>query len=101
MIIVFVSRLHYFPRTSKGLLDSKKKMYGALVAQMVAHTPKTHTNEETRFLLSSTQSSLALVKLTRKAAKKPFDLFLSLGPQFSSMLLLAVLMSFETWLLCW
>ena len=34
MIAVCVSRLHYFPRTSKGLLDSNKKMYGAVVAEM-------------------------------------------------------------------
>ena len=34
MIVVCVSRLHYFSRTSKGLLDSNKKMYGAVVAEM-------------------------------------------------------------------
>lgn len=70
-----------------------------LAMKIVAHTPKTHTNKEPRFLLNSTESSLASVKLTRKAAKKSFDLPLSLGPQFSPMLLLAVLMSFESWLL--
>lgn len=70
-----------------------------MAMKIVAHTPKTHTNKEARFLLNSTESSLASVKLTRKAAKKSFDLPLSLGPQFSPMLLLAVLMSFESWLL--
>ena len=119
MIVVCVSRLHYFPRTSKGLLDNNKNMYELWWRKWITffwidffrtsevglenrgYTPKTHTNKKARFLLNSTQSSLALIKLTRKAAKKPFDLCLSLGQQFSSMLLLAVLMSFESWLLCW
>lgn len=33
MIVVCVSRLHYFPRTSKGLLDNNN-MYAAVVAEM-------------------------------------------------------------------
>lgn len=34
MIVVCVNRLHYFPRTSKGLLDNNKNMYAAVVAEM-------------------------------------------------------------------
>lgn len=34
MIAVCVSRLHDFPRTSKGLLNTKKIMCGAVVVEM-------------------------------------------------------------------
>lgn len=34
MIAACVSRLHYFPRTSKGLLNTKKIMCGAVVVEM-------------------------------------------------------------------